>query len=66
MPAILDSFTGIANTISTLIEVEGGVKSHTVAGKGYVNTENSQIASADTIFTPYITKVAKSMATLTS
>ena len=47
LPAILDSlFTGIANTTSTPIGVEGKVVgSQEVAGKGYINTKNSQIAS---------------------
>ena len=49
-------FTGIANTISTPIgwEGEGWVDSHKVAGKGYVDTENSQMASIGTISPPHI------------
>ena len=40
-------FTGIAITTSTPIEVMG---SHEVAGKDYINSENSQIASIGAIF----------------
>ena len=43
-------FTGVANTTSTLTGVKGG-GSHDVVGKGYVNTENRQMASIDAIFT---------------
>ena len=63
LPAILDSLlTGIANTTSTPIgvEVEGWwvVRSHKVAGKGYVNTENGQIAFTGVILctSTYYTK----------
>ena len=47
LPAILDSlFTGITNTTCAPIGVEGKVVgSQEVAGKGYVNTKNSQKAS---------------------
>ena len=41
LPAILEYLNGIANSTSTLIRVEAG--SHKVAGKGYINTENSQM-----------------------
>ena len=47
MPAILAIFPGSANTTSTPIEVVG---SHKVAGKGYINTENSQMAYIGAIF----------------
>ena len=50
--AILDSFCWWANTSSTPIGVEGvGWWRATVAGKGYVNTENNQMASIGDIFT---------------
>ena len=44
LPAILDSFfTGVTNATSTPTEWEGGgqLRSHKVAGKGYVFTINS-------------------------
>ena len=41
LPAILEFLNGIANTTSTLMRVEAG--SYKVAGKGYINTENSQM-----------------------
>ena len=53
-PAILDSFfTGVANISSTPTGWEGGgwVGSHKVAGKGYVFTKTSQMASIGVIFT---------------
>ena len=53
-PAILDSFfTGIANTSCTPTGWEGGgwEGSHEVAGKGYVFTKTSQMASIGVIFT---------------
>ena len=58
LPASLNNFfTGVANTTSNSIGVEGvGGGSHKVAGRGYVNTENSQMASIGAISTPYITK----------
>ena len=60
LPATLDRFTGIANTSSTPIGREGGewAGTHIVAGKGYVYTENSQMASIGAIFnSTYHTKL---------
>ena len=45
-------FTSVANTTSTLLGARSGVVgSHEVAGKTYVNSENSQMASIGAIFT---------------
>ena len=41
LPATLEFLNGIANTTSTLIRIEA--ESHKAAGKGYINTENSQM-----------------------
>ena len=48
--AILDSFTGVANTTS-IVGGRGCVGSHKVASKGYVITKNSQMVSIGAIFT---------------
>ena len=64
LPTILDIFPGIANTTITPIGVVG---SHKVAGKGYVNTKNSQMSSISaTLSSMYHTKQAKLMAKLIS
>ena len=47
LPAILDIFPGIANATTTTLVV---VENHKVVGNGYVNTENSQIASISVSF----------------
>ena len=70
LPATLDRFTGIANTSSTPIGREGGewAGTYIVARKGYVYTENSQMASIGAIFnSTYVShKAAKSLAMLIS
>ena len=54
LPTILDILPDIANTTNTPIGVVG---SHKVAGKGYVNTEDSQMAFIGAIFSStYLTK----------
>ena len=52
MPATSECiFTGVANTTSTPIKVDGGaLGSHEVVGKDYVNTENSQMMPIGAIF----------------
>ena len=47
LPAILDIFPDIASATTTTLVVLGN---HKVVGKGYVNTENSQIASISVSF----------------
>ena len=53
LPAILDSFTGIANITSTPIGWEGGEwgGSYNVASKGYINIANNQMVFIGAIFT---------------
>ena len=50
--------TGIANTLSTHIGWEGGMRasSHKLVGKGYVNTKSSKMASIGAISPPHITQ----------
>ena len=69
LPTSLNSILlGVANTTSTPIGVEGGGGgSRKVTGRGYVNTENSQMTSIGVIFSSiYHKKQLKSMGKLIS